>query len=218
MSTAPLRCCLLSGGGSRRMGTDKALLPHPEGGTWLERSLRLLLSLERPVCLLSRHRAHRLLAPAPVEVIDEPPPWDGPLTALARLMDRYPGDHLLLCPVDMPWLDRPTLEALIAAGTEVSGTEPGGTEAGGTAVPAGTLLTAHDGRRDQPLLGIYPATAANRAALRLYLAAGDRRLLGWLQRRGHRPVPLPAAPLRNCNRPAAWPGPWLVTSQGIPPG
>ena len=44
-ATAPLRCCLLSGGASQRMGTDKALLPHPEGGTWLERSLRLLLSL-----------------------------------------------------------------------------------------------------------------------------------------------------------------------------
>lgn len=208
MVTAPLRCCLLSGGASRRMGTDKALLPHPEGGTWLERSLRLLLSLERPVCLLSRHRAHRLLAPAPVEVLDEPPPWDGPLTALARLMDRYPGDRLLLCPVDMPWLDRPTLEALIAAGTG----------AGGADVPAGSLLTAHDGRRDQPLLGIYPATAAHRAALRLYLAGGDRRLLGWLERRGHRRVPLPAAALRNCNRPAAWPGPWLVSSQGGPPG
>ena len=37
-----LRCCLLSGGDSRRMGRDKALLPHPEGGTWLERSLGLL--------------------------------------------------------------------------------------------------------------------------------------------------------------------------------
>lgn len=123
-------------------------------------------------------------------------------------MDRYPGDSLLLCPVDMPWLDRPTLEALIAAGTG----------AGGPAVPAGTLLTAHDGRRDQPLLGIYPATAANRAALQRYLAGGDRRLLGWLEQRGYRPVPLPAAALRNCNRPAAWPGPWLVSSQSIPPG
>ena len=29
------------------MGRDKALLPHPEGGTWLERTLRLLLEYAR---------------------------------------------------------------------------------------------------------------------------------------------------------------------------
>ena len=49
-----LRCCLLSGGASRRMGHDKALLPHPEGGTWLSRSLLLLAQLEAPITLLSR--------------------------------------------------------------------------------------------------------------------------------------------------------------------
>ncbi|MEB3183382.1 MAG: NTP transferase domain-containing protein, partial [Cyanobacteriota bacterium] len=54
-SLAPLRCCLLSGGESRRMGRDKALLPHPEGGTWLERTLRLLAQLESPITVLSRH-------------------------------------------------------------------------------------------------------------------------------------------------------------------
>lgn len=54
----PLRLCLLSGGASRRMGQDKALLPHPKGGCWLERTLRLLQALQLPISLLSRHPEH----------------------------------------------------------------------------------------------------------------------------------------------------------------
>ena len=54
------------------MGQDKALLPHPEGGTWLERSLLLLAELGAPVPLLSRHPRHlemaRALAAAPLPI------------------------------------------------------------------------------------------------------------------------------------------------------
>jgi len=46
------------------MGRDKALLPHPEGGSWLERTLRLLLDLQIPVTLLSRHERHLQMARA----------------------------------------------------------------------------------------------------------------------------------------------------------
>ena len=60
----PLRACLLSGGESRRMGRDKALLPHPEGGSWLERSLRLMAQLDAPISVLSRHPGHLDLARA----------------------------------------------------------------------------------------------------------------------------------------------------------
>ncbi|MFS6826746.1 NTP transferase domain-containing protein [Cyanobium sp. ATX-6F1] len=80
-----LRTCLLSGGESCRMGRDKALLPHPEGGSWLERSLRLLAQLEAPISVLSRHPSHlelaRAIAPSlavPLEALEEPAPWEGP--------------------------------------------------------------------------------------------------------------------------------------------
>ena len=153
----PLRCCLVSGGESRRMGRDKALLPHAEGGTWLERTLLLLARLNAPITLLSRHRAHLDLAEelalqlapgAPMKALAEPPPWEGPLLALHRLMEQHPDERLLLCPVDMPDLSLAALQALLA-----------GTATGSPI----RLQLAHDGERLQPLLGLYPSSAPIRA-------------------------------------------------------
>jgi len=187
------------------MGRDKALLPHPGGDTWLVHSLALLTELRAPVTLLSRHRTHGALARAwadrslggtracigaepgvtALEVLQEPAPWQGPLLALARLMEHYPNEYLLLCPVDMPWLDIAALADLRAAAT---------------ADPA-RIHTAHDGSRLQPLLGLYPADGQHRQSLATFTAAGGRSLQRWLAGVGHTPVPLPAGPLRNANRP-----------------
>lgn len=188
----PLRACLLSGGASRRMGRDKALLPHPAGGSWLEHGLELLAGCGAPITLLSGHPAHLrcalALAPrlaVPLTALAEPPPRQGPLRALARLMALHPGERLLLCPVDMPWLDSATLAALLAAAAE-----------------AATIHLAHDGTRLQPLLGVYPATAARRRRLAAHLAGGGLALQGWLAGERWQAVALPAAALRNANRPA----------------
>ncbi|MCT0207289.1 molybdenum cofactor guanylyltransferase [Synechococcus sp. CS-1332] len=196
-----LRACLLSGGASRRMGTDKALLPHPTGGTWLEFSLAQLAALPLPITLVSHHRAHQALARPlrdglgdAISVLEEPPPREGPLLALDRLMQLYPDDDLLLCPVDMPWLETAALQALVAAATS-------------PAAPAAIHL-AHDGRRLQPLLGIYPAHASRRQGLRAFTAAGGRRLQDWLAGEEVVAEPLPAAGLRNANRPDAAAGLW----------
>jgi len=111
-----LRCCLLSGGLSRRMGRDKALLPHPNGGTWLEHTLRLLGELDAPITLLTRWSSHQALAEGlrlpQLETLSEPPPWEGPLLALHRLMEQHPNEQLLLCPVDMPNLNAATLRSI----------------------------------------------------------------------------------------------------------
>lgn len=185
----PLRACLLSGGESRRMGRDKALLPHPEGGTWLERTLGLLGQLHVPITLLSRHPQHLALARAQalplLQISAEPPPWEGPLLALQRLMALQPDQRLLLCPVDLPYLSASVLEQLHALAN---------------AEPAAIHL-AHDGQRLQPLLGIYPSDAARRAGLGAAVAGGERRLQSWLVGqlcRRHRLDPLA---LRNINHP-----------------
>jgi molybdopterin-guanine dinucleotide biosynthesis protein A len=194
-----LRACLLSGGASRRMGSDKALLPHPGGGTWLEFSLARLASLPVPITLLSHHPGHRTLAGChrdglggAIEVLEEPPPRQGPLLALHRLMEHHPDQSLLLCPVDMPWLETAALEALVAAAA-------GAPEA---------VHLAHDGERLQPLLGIYPAHARQRQGLAAFTAAGGRRLQDWVAGVEMVTVPLPPNGLRNANRPDDLTGLW----------
>ncbi len=186
---APLRCCLLSGGESRRMGRDKALLPHPEGGTWLERTLGLLAELGAPITLLSRHPGHlaiaeRLAHSEPIDTVTEPPPWEGPLLALHRLMQRHPNARLLLCPVDMPALTPKALHTLVAASTDPFALHP-----------------AHDGQRLQPLLGIYPSSSEIRTHLGTAVAAGERRLQGWIASQPCQPVLLDPQAIRNANRP-----------------
>ena len=196
---SPLRCCLLSGGESRRMGRDKALLPHAEGGTWLERTLLLLARLNAPITLLSRHRAHLQLAEAlqvelkargvALELIAEPPPWEGPLLALHRLMERHPEQRLLLCPVDMPDL---SLAALIQL-TSSERSEPG------------CIQLAHDSERLQPLLGIYPSHRAIARSLATQTARGERRLQSWLSSQTSIAMRLDAGALRNVNHPGELP-------------
>ena len=178
------------------MGLDKALLSHPEGGSWLERTLRLLAQLQAPITLLSRHRAHLQLAEVlqvelkardvALELIAEPPPWEGPLLALHRLMEHHPDERLLLCPVDMPDLSLAALQVLL----------------GGAATGSPTrLLLAHDGERLQPLLGLYPSIAQTRAHLAAAVERGERRLQGWLATLPCQAVPLDPRAIRNVNRP-----------------
>jgi molybdopterin-guanine dinucleotide biosynthesis protein A len=187
------------------MGSDKALLPHPDRGTWLERTLRLLGQLEAPITLLSRHDAHATLARQlgrrenlPIEVVLEPPPWEGPLLALTRLMERHPDERLLLAPVDMPWLELGTLRQLLESADIAN--------ACGAAAQPDTIHLAHDGVRLQPLLGLYPATARNRNSATAFTARGGRSLLRWLEhQRGTAAIAFDPRQVRNANTQADCP-------------
>lgn len=184
-----LRCCLLSGGASRRMGRDKALLSHPDGATWLEHTLALLAQLDAPVTLLSRYPEHLELAQAMgCTASSEPPPWEGPLLALHRLMQQHPDQRLLLCPVDMPNLNLETLQILLTAAAANLASHPA------------AIQLAHDGDRLQPLLGLYPAGAHRRNQLAGAVAGGERRLQTWLSTQHWLSVPLDAHAIRNVNR------------------
>ncbi|MFM7265545.1 MAG: molybdenum cofactor guanylyltransferase, partial [Cyanobium sp.] len=168
-------------------------------GCWLERTLTLLAAQDMPVTLLSRHAEHRQRAEAlalchglAIEALDELPPWEGPLRALARLMHHHPHQRLLLCPVDMPGLTAAALQELRAAA-----------DGGGDGGPdGGPILLAHDGERLQPLLGVYPSSEPRRRHLATALAGGERRLQRWLEQQQHQSVQLAGDALRNLNHPA----------------
>ena len=168
----------------------------PEGvRTKLGRLEALLAAQGMPVTLLSRHGEHRQRAQAlalrhglAIEALDEPPPWEGPLPALARLMDHHPHQRLLLCPVDMPGLTAAALQELRAAADAAGG----------------AIVVAHDGECLQPLLGAYPSGDTQRHQLATALANGERRLQRWLASQPHRTVPLASAALRNLNHQADW--------------
>jgi molybdopterin-guanine dinucleotide biosynthesis protein A len=189
------------------MGQDKAMLPHPEAGTWLERTLLLLAALERPLTIFSYQPTHHQVALRlaqrrgwgdRLERLVEPEPREGPLLALARLMEHHPNQRLLLCPVDMPWLQPSTLAALVAAPADAT-----------------AILVAHDGERRQPLLGLYPSDGRHRASIAAATAAGERGLQRWIATVGCQELDLPPGTLRNANRPDEAASLWVGTPRAM---
>ena len=174
------------------MGRDKAALPHPAGGSWLSHSvellLELLLELNCPVAVLTRHRQHRdLLQHRPqVRVELESGPARGPLQALSQVLPQQDGVAVLVAPVDLPYLERSGLQLLLQSWQRAPQ----------------LAAVAHDGQQRQPLLGIYPGGPAAHSALQQELEQGRGRWQSWLDRQPHQLVPLPAAQLRNLNTPA----------------
>ena len=188
MTPMRLQGAVLCGGASRRMGQDKAALPHPNGGSWLSHAAALLSQVCPSVAVCSQHSSHADLIAAleRVALALEPTPAQGPLHALQLVLPKGNDSALLVAPVDMPQLNRRTLDALIAQWRH----------------SPSQAAVAHDGERLQPLLGIYPGGPEQRNGLAAVLASGERRWQAWLATIPHQAVVLPAAPLINANTPA----------------
>ena len=182
-----LQAVVLSGGASRRMGRDKALLPHAAGGTWLEHITGLLNSLDLPVLVLTIHPSHEQLLQTSqgVTVQRDAKPGTGPLQAIAPVFPADQQQALLIAPVDMPELQADGLRQLISIWHQQ---------------PTAAAV-AHDGERLQPLLGIYPGGTKQRQSMLETLAAGHNSWMTWLDQIDYRAVSLPPGQLRNCNHP-----------------
>ncbi len=168
---------LLAGGQSRRMGTDKGLLPVGTG-TLLDHMTATLRALDIAEVVVCRN------APG---CLPDLLPGLGPLGALHSLSHHYPGRDLLVVPVDMPLLSTATLAALLTAGSELSRPRH----------YAGYLL---------PLwLPLSPA-AIRAIEMRLTDAPADRSLAALLRDLSAEILPLrnPEAEFTNVNKPAEW--------------
>jgi len=158
----PRLALLLAGGGSRRLGRDKALLAAGERA--LVQARVDALRREFPSCAVATDR-RRALTVVGAAIWPDREPGAGPLPVLLDALERW-DDALYLCAVDMP---DPLSEAITAL------------RAARLANPeAAAWLFEHEGIL-QPMGAIYSARLA--PALREAFAAGERSLQRFLRAR-----------------------------------
>jgi molybdenum cofactor guanylyltransferase len=99
---------ILCGGASSRMGRDKALLPFGRDEVLLQRVVRLVaqaVPAERIVCVAAADQSLPVL-PTDVQIVRDPEPHLGPLSALATGFAARAGrdDAAFVCGCDTPLL------------------------------------------------------------------------------------------------------------------
>jgi molybdopterin-guanine dinucleotide biosynthesis protein A len=141
-SVKPFAAALLAGGKSRRMGSDKALLPVESGGRFVplwEKQWDLLKSLE-PVELLFSGLKRRGL---PVDLRFLADRWDaGPLGGIATCLDEIQVQWLLVVAIDMPKMTLICLAEILRA-----------------AIDSGTGIIPVLNDKFEPVIAIYPKAA-----------------------------------------------------------
>jgi len=174
---------VLAGGASRRMGTNKALLPF--GGT------TLVQHVSNQVAEATRHvyvigpREH--LGDLKVPVIDDLFPGEGPLGAIVTALTFSFTEWNLVVACDMPSVTSEMLRTLFhhAVQSECD-----------ALVPA-----TSDGRR-HPLCAVYRTTAL--PGLRAAWSGGLRRVYDALDRIRTEYLPCGRRAVTNVNTPAEW--------------
>ena len=115
---------VLAGGRSRRMGTDKAHLPHPiTKGPLLGHQFALLAKLSpAPTKWFVSARSGQALPafPAQVKRLDDDGE-SGPLGGIAKALGATVAAHVLVIATDLPFLEKSLVEALLSIRVPGSG-------------------------------------------------------------------------------------------------
>lgn len=138
---------LLTGGQSRRMGTDKATLLVDGHPLW-QRQLATLRALS-PQTILVSARSNPDWLPPDVTLLCDEPPSRGPLSGLTAALRALRTTHLLALAIDLPHMTADHLRSLQALTT-----------------PGCGVLPMHGGFAE-PLAAIYPAEACHEAVAAL---------------------------------------------------
>lgn len=151
LARAPLYGLVLVGGESRRMGKPKWALSYHEEPQAL-RTAKLLATVCEQVFLSVRPGQDVSGLEAFPQIADRFPSW-GPMAGMLSAMHEHPAAAWLVAATDLPFLDEPTLKAL------VDGAHP---------FKIATAYTSANDGLPEPLCAIYQP----RAAQRLLQAAG----------------------------------------------
>lgn len=165
------------------MGRDKAMIQHPDGGTFCSHAVHRLESLCEEVCLVGN-----LATPTELSRLDDTVPDAGPAGGVASALQHAASkqfDGVLVTPVDMPLLSTEDLRLLCDSWME----QP-------TQI---TVAVAGKDQKIEPLVAIYPVRFAD---LVQALATGrDRSLNRWVVTHSHQRVKLPTTACSNFNTP-----------------
>jgi molybdopterin-guanine dinucleotide biosynthesis protein A len=171
---------VLTGGASRRMGSDKAVL-LVDG---VAMAVRVAAALSGGGCdpIICQGGDAVALAALGLAVAPDSRPGDGPVIAIRDALTREDGD-LVICACDLPWLDATTVTRLVgAAGAD----------------PSADVVVACDA--DGPHLAAFWRARA-REQLELLVAQGVRSYRAVLGGLRTVRVEVPPAVVANVNKP-----------------
>ncbi|HLJ32823.1 MAG TPA: molybdenum cofactor guanylyltransferase [Ktedonobacteraceae bacterium] len=122
-------CIILAGGHSRRMGTDKALLPltHASSSTFLAHLVTALSSLCDELLLVARdeEQATRYkVAASTIRIVTDKVPDSGPLMGISSGLSAIQAAKALVVAVDMPFAQPALVAWLLARASTTAITVP----------------------------------------------------------------------------------------------
>ncbi len=182
----PLYGVVLSGGLSRRMGRDKALL-EKEGISQLTRTMDLLEEFCQQrfvsVSTLETHGARSKYPQIPDQYGNQ-----GPADGIASAQQKNPNVAWLVVACDLPLLDRATVQHLVDQRSVVH--------------EVTAFVSAKD-TQPEPLCAIYEPASGPK--IRHWLTGGTRSVRKIVMALNHQLIKLPSADaLSNANTPEQW--------------